>query len=125
MNTMTLSTRLPSLIATAIFSALASSVATVCTAADSSDPPSTVVKYGDLNISTAQDAAALYVRIRWAAEGVCPQFDGRDLGFKMYKDACVNKAITDAVTKVNEPALSAVYNAKHQTQRPTLLSQSR
>jgi len=85
-----------------------------------------IVKYGDLNLSTPQAATVLYGRIRVAAERVCRAFDGRDLAFKMYEGACVKKAIEDAVTKVHQPALFAIYNAKHGTLLPsTLVSQSR
>jgi UrcA family protein len=126
MNTMTPSPRLRGLIATAIFSALASSFTVVCAAADSTDAPSVVVKYGDLNVSSPQGAAALYGRIRVAAEAVCPHLDHADLQSKMHMDVCVDKAIADAVTKVDQPALLAVYNAKNRTQLPAnLLSQSR
>src|SRR5271170_4093158 len=111
MNTMTPSPRLRGLIATAIFSALASSFTAVCAAADGTDAPSVIVKYGDLNVSSPQGAAALYGRIRVAAEAVCPHLDHGDLLSKTHMNVCVNKAIAGAVTKVDQPALFAVYNA--------------
>lgn len=124
MNTIT-SPRFRGLIATAIFSALASSFAPVGAAADSTDAPTTIVKYGDLNVSTSQGMTALYERIRAAAETVCRPLDGRDLSSKMRKDGCINKAIADAVTKVDQPELFAAYNAKNATPLPAnLLSQS-
>jgi len=126
MNTLTPSPRLRGLIATAIFSALTSSFTVVCAAADSTDAPSVVVKYGDLKVSSPQGAAALYGRIRVAAQAVCPHLDHTDLLSKMQLNVCVNKAIADAVTNVDQPALVAVYNAKNRTRLPAnLLSQSR
>jgi UrcA family protein len=125
MNTIT-STRFRGLIATAIVSALASSFTAVCAAADSTDAPTAIVKYGDLNVSTSQGAASLYWRIRMAAETVCRPLDGGDLASKMRNGACVSKAIADAVTKVDQPELFDVYNAKNTTRMPAnLLSQSR
>ena len=39
---------------------------------------------------------------------------------------CVHDAIANAVTKINQPALSAVYHAKNKTSVPSnLVSQSR
>jgi UrcA family protein len=113
MNTITPSTRLRGLIATAIVSAFASSFAVVCAAADSSRTVSETVKFGDLNVSNPQGAAALYGRIAAAARNVCGSYDGLNLGSRASVSACVHKAIADAVTKVGRPELFAVYNANN------------
>jgi len=81
------------------------------------------VKFADLNISKPSGALVLYDRIRAAAQDVCAYY-----WFKTDADEalCVHDAIANAVTKVNQPALSAVYNAKYKTSVPsTLVSQSR
>jgi UrcA family protein len=122
MNTMTTSTPCRSLIAAAIFSALASVFTVVSAAADSTDAPHVVVKYGDLNVSNPLGAAALYGRIRRAADSVCPRYERSDLASKARKDACVHKAITDAVTTVNQPALVAEYNANNRSPLPIMLA---
>jgi UrcA family protein len=122
MNTITTSTPLRSLIAAAIFGALASGFTAVSAAADSTDAPQVVVKYGDLNISNQQGAAALYGRIRRAAESVCPRFELSQLASQARRVACVHKAITDAVTTVNQPALFAEYNAKYRSPLPIMLA---
>jgi UrcA family protein len=96
-------------LATAIFGALTCSLATVCSAAET-DPPQITVKFADLDVSNPQGAAALYGRIQRAARQVCPHVDARDLGSKGKMDACVNKAIADAVAKVDQPALFDAYN---------------
>lgn len=110
MTTMTTSLSFRGALATAIFGALTCSVATVCTAAET-DPPQTTVKFADLNVSTPQGTAALYARIQRAARQVCLPLDGRDPSSKTQMNACVHKAIADAVAKVDRPALFAVYNA--------------
>jgi UrcA family protein len=124
MNTLTSSTGLRGLIATAIFGALASSFSAVASAADASNKPiNVIVKFADLNISSPAGARALYGRIRAASENACSYY-----WFKMNQNQvrCVHDAIANAVTKVNRPALFAVYNAKNKTPLPTaLLSQSR
>jgi UrcA family protein len=122
MNTTTISTSLRALIATAIFGALASSFAAVSVAADSNEAPKTIVKFEDLNVSNPQGAAVLYARIRAAAEGVCGPNDYPYLPFNTRTEACVHKAIADAVTAVNRPALIAVYNAKNRSPLPIVLA---
>ena len=59
MNTIT-STPLRTLVAGAILSALAFSFATASRADDGTAPPPVIVKFGDLNVSTAQGAAAQF-----------------------------------------------------------------
>jgi UrcA family protein len=123
MNTLTIPTGLRGLIATAIFGALASSLSAVCAADGGTKPVSVTVKFADLNISNPSGALVLYNRIRAAAQDACSYY-----WFERDADAarCVHGAIANAVTKVNQPALSAVYNTKYKTSVPsTLVSQSR
>ena len=120
MNTSSPSIGLRGLIATAIFGALASSFSAV-SAADPS-AASVTVKYADLNIASRSGALVFYERIRAAAQSACNYF-----WFKTDADEarCVQNTIANAVTKVNQPALSAVYNAKYKISAPnTLVSQS-
>jgi UrcA family protein len=122
MNTMTTSKSLRGFIASAIFGVLTTGVATISTAADGAEFLQTIVKYGDLNISTPQGAAALYNRIHAAAEGVCWPLDRGDAVSKMNVAACVHKAIAGAVTSVDQPALTVVYNAKHRQPLPIMIA---
>jgi UrcA family protein len=121
MNTSTPSTGLRGLIATAILAALALCFSAV-SAADASSA-SVTVKYADLNLASPSGALVLYERIRAAAQSACNYF-----WFKTDADEarCVRNAIAKAVTKVNQPALSAIYDAKYKTSAPSaLVSQSR
>jgi UrcA family protein len=61
------------------------------------------VGYGDLDISTGKGAKTLYLRIRYAAETLC---EGAATWGKKEGEACVNKAVTDAVARVNAPLLT-------------------
>jgi len=112
MITNTASTHLRGLIAAAVLGTLAAGFAGVSAAADPSEVRSVTVHYADLNLSSPQGAAALYRRIKWAAQDVCGWND--DL-LEMDVDAqpCVDKAIADAVTRVGRFELTAIYNAKH------------
>jgi UrcA family protein len=121
MNTSSPSTGLRGLIATAIFGALASSFCSVSAADPSS--ASITVKYADLDLASRSGALVLYERIRAAAQSACNYF-----WFKTDADEarCVQNTIANAVTKVNQPALSAVFDAKYKTSAPSpLVSQSR
>ena len=123
MKTMTRSTHLRELIATALLGTLACGYATVIAAAGM-ETHSTVVKYGDLNLSNPQGAATLYHRIVAAAHQVCNYFDD-DRSFEQVRanvDACVHKAIVNAVTKVGRPELIAVYNANNREPLPLTLA---
>ena len=122
MNPSTASTGLRGLIATAIFGALASTFSAV-SAADPSSSVSVTVKFADLKTSNPSSARVLYERIRAAAQGACSYY-----WFKTDADEarCVHDAIANAVAKVNQPELSAIYNSKYKTLASgTLVSQSR
>ena len=124
MNPSTIATGLRGLIATTIFGALASSFSVFSAAADP-DPSSAsvTVRYSDLNLASPSGARVLYRRIGVAAHSACSHF-----WFKTYGDEarCAQDTIAEAVARVNEPALSALYNAKHKTTAPRArVSQSR
>jgi UrcA family protein len=120
MSTITTSRSFRGILATAVLSGFAFSLATVCTAAEK-DPPQTTVKYADLNVSNPEGAAALYARIQRAARQVCPVLDVRNLTSEAHA-ACVHKAIADAVAKVDQPALFAVYSAHNAQPSPIVLA---
>jgi UrcA family protein len=114
MNTTKFATRL---IAGTIFTALISTVSAIAGAAED---PQKAVTYTELTASSVQGAAALYNRIRMATAEVCSPLDHGDLVSRMHMKACMNKAIVDAVNQVNQPALTAVYNARNGGSLPTV-----
>lgn len=123
MDRLTASTGLRGLIVTAIMGALASSFGVVWAADATTESVSVNVRSADLNISGPTGALVLYNRIHSAAENACSYW-----WFKTDADQnrCVHDAIASTVTKVNHPALFAVYNAKNKAPLPgTLVSQSR
>jgi len=120
MKTLLASAKHPHLVTAAIFGALALGCGAVSIAADRSDVPQAVVKFGDLNLSNPQGAATLYNRIVFAAHEVCKSFDAdiRDLVSHAQLTACVHMAIADAVTKVGQAELIAVYNTRNRQPLP-------
>jgi UrcA family protein len=115
MKTLITSAKLARLATATIFGVLALGCGALSIATELSDAPQAVVKFGDLNLSNRQGAATLYNRIVTAAHEVCKSFDTDIRGLASYAklDACVHKAIVDAVTKVGQPELFAVYDASH------------
>ncbi len=71
-------------------------------------PPSKVVRFADLDISTSAGAAALLSRIRVAAQIVCYESAESDPILRMAGHRCIDEAIDNAVRKVNAPALTAL-----------------
>ncbi len=119
MNSMNTSTRIRKVFATAILGALAAGFAGLSAGAGMIES-SVTVKYGDLNLSNAVGAAALYSRIVAAARQVCDS--PNDLASQASARACRNKAISEAVTKVGHPGLIAVYNAKNPQPLPVTVA---
>jgi UrcA family protein len=81
----------------------------LCTAnvasADEPNPPTKTVNYADLDIEQPAGVKVLYRRIQAAAKQVCPrQMDSVDM--IAAQQACINKAIDDAVKSVNVVALT-------------------
>jgi UrcA family protein len=116
------STPVRALAAGAILSALALSFATVSSAEEDATPPQVIVKFADLDLSTSPGAVALYGRIRGAAENVCARMYISTEAYRRYKSSCLQKVIADAVKKVNEPALSAVFASKYDVSTPVVLA---
>lgn len=79
-------------------------------AADMLVTKSQVVKYADLNLATDDGAQTLYRRIKAAARQVC---DGADdnFGHSEYRK-CINKAVDDAVAKVDRQTLHLVHQSR-------------
>ena len=92
-------------LAAAIWVALASGCTASPASSAYSDARKVTVRFGDLDLSNLQGATALYRRIRLAAEQVCSPFDGRDIASKIRMEACVHRAVGDAVTTANRAAL--------------------
>ena len=67
---------------------------------------SVVVRYGDLNLESAEGIKSLHKRIRNASQTVCVSFDTRILGLRDAYDQCVEKAVKDSVAAIGNPKLT-------------------
>lgn len=84
------------------------------TAATGPMPASTVIQYGDLDLSTDTGVRALYERIKVAAKRVClmetsghPGIDQQARYFACYQDA-----VADAVKQIGEARLAALHHTR-------------
>jgi UrcA family protein len=77
-----------------------------------SDTLSKTVSFADLNTSTPEGVAAVYRRIRHAAESVCTPFESRELAQKSEWRECMDGAVDRAIKSVNLPSLTAYANAQ-------------
>jgi UrcA family protein len=75
-------------------------------------PPSTVVHYGDLDLTSAQGVQRLYQRIVGAAKEVCNGWSDRELNEYARHRICIQESTSRAVAAVGKPALAALHAAK-------------
>jgi UrcA family protein len=85
-------------------------MAALTTGVRAADVPQVHVKFADLNINTPAGAAALYHRIRVAADQVCALPVTGDLAFRAKTQACTDRAVANAVATVNNPTLTGLYD---------------
>jgi UrcA family protein len=105
MNT---SARLPRILAITIFGAMTCGVVTMSSATDRFDASQMKVQYGDLDVSSASGAAALYKRIQGAAETVCHQWEHGDLYYRNLFYTCIRKTMNNAINALNQPVLFTI-----------------
>jgi UrcA family protein len=70
------------------------------------------VAYGDLDLARSEHANALYWRIQRAARDVCESTVTPASRALLIERKCVGKAVDEAVQRVDNPNLTAVYMAK-------------
>ena len=76
------------------------------------------VGYSDLDLSKLKGAKLLYLRIRHAAEVLC---ESAATWGKKEEEACVRKAVDDAVVRVNVPLLTQYYELRSKGDRAGLV----
>jgi UrcA family protein len=110
MNFATVNSRLPRIGRTAVCVGflLVGSLGVAQAATPSDEVPSLVVRYGDLDLSTAAGARALSRRLSTAAHQVCPFEDSKAPAQMAYNNTCRAEAIARAVHDINSPQLAAL-----------------
>jgi UrcA family protein len=80
------------------------------------------VGFSDLDVSTMKGAKTLYLRIRHAAETLC---ESEATWGKKEAEACVRKAIDDAVGRVDVPLLTQYYELRSKGDKAALVQLAR
>jgi len=83
----------------------------------------TEVSYSDLDLTQVADAKRLYSRIWHAARGVCRAEFGVTSRTNLIEDKCFGEALEEAVHRVSDPNLTAVYLAR--TGKRSMVASSR
>jgi UrcA family protein len=100
-----------SIVVVALAAVFASGVGTA--KADSGEPRSVTVRFADLDTTKVEGAATLYQRLKSASAGVCRGLEqAKGLTQELAFTNCVRTAMSNAVVKVNRPAVTA-YAAAH------------
>ncbi len=76
------------------------------------------VGFSDLDVSSMKGAKTLYLRIRHAAETVC---ESAATWGKQEGDACVRKAVNEAVARVDVPMLTHYYELRSKGEKAALV----
>ncbi len=84
------------------------------------DALSVKVSFADLDLNHSQGVAVLYDRIANAAKAVCAPLEGRDLKSSTLFRGCIHEAITGAVSRVDQPRLTAYYRQRSGAGMPTV-----
>jgi UrcA family protein len=71
------------------------------------DTPTIAVKYDAATLDTNDGARQLYARLATAAVEVCPAYDTHWISHQV--EVCRQHAIENAVAKVHNPRLAAIY----------------
>lgn len=84
------------------------------------------VSFKDLNLNSPEGAAALYGRIKIAANQVCRGWDNFDLSQMRAAHTCISSAVSRAIADVNSPMLTSLYNEKtSKVEKKVTLAQAR
>jgi UrcA family protein len=72
------------------------------------------VRFSDQQLNGPADAEALYKKLRAAARSVCDADAGghRTLEVRSRVDRCMKTVLADAVSKINQPLLTSVHEAR-------------
>ena len=85
---------------------IATSLGFPAAADEFTEPRTETVRYADLDVTHSPGAALLFQRVKSAAERVCAD-PGRSIAAQAHHSACMRSAVTGAIAKIDEPAVTA------------------
>jgi UrcA family protein len=75
------------------------------------------VNYAALDVTTAGGAEQLYQRLYFAARQVCAPDDGGTLAQKYRFRVCVDRAMADAIVRVDQPLVRNIHQSRNKSIR--------
>ena len=93
-------------LAAALLAGLAAAGAAAPVLANPSDVPQAVVRYGDLDLNSAQGMRTLHRRLDAAARSVCPSPSIQELTRLNFAEACRARAVARAIGEIKERRLA-------------------
>jgi UrcA family protein len=112
-NTKTVMTNMARVTWTTLAAASICMLGNIAQASDSNDfAAQKTVEYGDLNLTDTNGVQVLYSRISSAARTVCEMPDQRELARAAIAKRCVEQAMVQAITTMNNPLLTNLYLSK-------------
>lgn len=92
--------------------AFAAAIVPIAQADTTYDARTETVQYADLETAGAPGAAVLFRRMNGAAQRVCSELQPRSLSLLEKYEACVNRALANAVSSIDQPAVTAYAAAR-------------
>jgi UrcA family protein len=90
-------------------------------APSSDDVPTVKVSYAGLDLASPDGAEILYRRLKGAAERVCGPLDRRNLSQLARWSACYDKALSDALSHVNQEQVTALDRQRRRGRSPAVV----
>jgi UrcA family protein len=69
------------------------------------------VRFADLDLDHMPGAAAMYHRLKYAAEQACSPLQGRDLASQSRFGRCTKESVAASIAKVDRPMLTQYYRS--------------
>jgi UrcA family protein len=69
------------------------------------------VHFADLDLDHMPGAAALYQRLKYAAQQVCSPLQGREIARRSRFDRCTKESVAASIAKVDRPVLTQYYRS--------------
>jgi UrcA family protein len=77
--------------------------------AGSDEPRTVTVRFSDLNLDHTPGAAALYQRLKHAADLACSPLQGGDAASKARFAHCADQSVAASIAKIDRPMLTQYY----------------
>jgi UrcA family protein len=84
--------------------------------------PTVKVDYSGMDLSTNTSTTFLYHQLKHAAAQVCSSLEGREIALRAQWQRCYDRALSNAVTDVNSPLLTALHQGTSPGPTPAIVA---